>query len=239
MTLKEKLQMRVLLIEHHDKSSVGVVGETLHDMGIETPTVWCEFGDPVPENDREYDGIVILGGTMSAVDDESHPYLPRLTALVREFADADKPVLGICLGSQLIARAYGAEPRLGGPLEFGFHPVTPTRLGETDPVMRHLGRPQPLFQWHTDHYTLPEGAVHLAVGEHYENQAYRIGRAVYGMQFHFEVTEAQVRSQIADVPDFDDHVPGHEEWLPRQFALHEAASNTFCRRVVRDWAALA
>lgn len=231
--------MRVLVVEHHDKSSVGVVGETLHGMDVETPTVWCEFGEPVPENHREYDGIVILGGTMSAVDDDAHPYLPRLTRLIRDFADADKPVLGICLGSQLIARAFGGQARVGGPLEFGFHPVTPTRSAASDPLMRHLGCPQHLFQWHTDHYTLPEGAEHLAVGEHYENQAYRIGRAVYGMQFHFEVTAAQVRSQIEDVPNFSDHVPRHEEWLPRQFALHEEDSNTFCRRVIRDWVALA
>jgi|AntDeeMetagen681_2_1112603.scaffolds.fasta_scaffold02584_3 GMP synthase-like glutamine amidotransferase len=231
--------MRILIVEHHDKSSVGVVGETLHKMGIETPTVWCEFGEPVPESHRDYDGIVILGGTMSAIDDEGHPYLPRLTGLIRDFADADKPVLGICLGSQLIARAFDAEAHIGGPLEFGFHLVTPTLSAESDPVMRHLERPQPLFQWHTDHYTLPEGAEHLAVGEHYENQAYRIGHAVYGMQFHFEVTEAQVRDQAGDVPDLGSQVPGYEEWLPRQFALNEEASNTFCRNVVRDWVALA
>jgi len=231
--------MRILVVEHHDQSSVGVIGETLHRMGIETPTVWCEFGEPVPESQRDYDGIVILGGNMSAVDDETHPYLRRLTGLIREFVDADKPVLGVCLGSQLIARAFGAEAHIGGPMEFGFHLVTPTLEAESDPVMRHLERPQPLFQWHTDHYTLPEGAEHLAVGENYENQAYRLGRATYGMQFHFEVTEAQVQSQIDSTPDFRDLVPDYDEWLPRQFQLHEKASNTFCRNVVRDWVALA
>lgn len=231
--------MRILVVEHHDKSSVGVVGETLHDMGIETPTVWFEFGEPVPAGHWGYDGIVILGGTMSAIDDVRHPYLPGLTRLIREFADADKPVLGICLGSQLIARAFDAKAHIGGPLEFGFHLVTPTLSAESDPVMRHLERPQRLFQWHTDHYSLPEGAEHLAVGEHYENQAYRIGRAVYGMQFHFEVTEAQVLSQIEDVPNLGSHVPGYEEWLPRQFARNEQGSNAFCRNVVRDWARLA
>jgi GMP synthase-like glutamine amidotransferase len=231
--------MRILVVEHHDKPSIGVVGETLTRMGFDTSTAWCGLGDPVPRSDRDYDGFVILGGTMSAVDDEAHPYLAELTGLIRDFADADKPVLGICLGSQLIARAFGAEAWLGGPLEFGFYPVMPTSAAGSDPVMRHLQGPQHLFQWHTDHYTLPEGAERLATGEQYTNQAYRIGRAVYGMQFHFEVTAAQVHSQIADVPNFSDHVPDHEQWLPQQFASHETASTSFCRRVTEDWAALA
>jgi len=239
MISKSWKDMQILVVEHHDKPSIGVVGETLHGLGVSTPTVWCGLGDPLPADATEHDGIIVLGGTMSAVDDASHPYLPALTSLIREFADADKPVLGICLGSQLIARAFGADIHVGGPLEFGFHRLSPTLSAESDPLMRHLGPSQALFQWHTDHYTLPAAAEHLAIGEHYENQSYLIGRAVYGMQFHFEVDRAQVWSQIADTSELAEQVPGYEDWLPRQFAVHEEASNRFCRNVTREWISLA
>lgn len=230
--------MRILVVEHHHKPSVGVIGETLHELGFETPTVWCASGEALPPGHHEHEGIVVLGGAMTALDDERCPYLPGLARLIRDFAEADKPVLGVCLGAQLIARAFDAVLRIGGPLEFGFHTVTPTAAAASDPVLRHLDRPLPLFQWHTDHYELPQGAVHLAVGENHENQAYRIGRAVYGMQFHFEVTEAQVQAQIDETPGFDDQVPDYREWLPDQFAAHEQESNAFCRNVTRAWAEL-
>jgi len=230
--------MRILVVEHHHKPSVGVIGETLHDLGFETVTVWCATGDSLPPCHAEHDGIVILGGTMTALDDDRCPYLPGLTRLIRDFADADKPVLGVCLGAQLIARAFDANIHIGGPLEFGFHVVTPTASATDDPVLRHLERPLSLFQWHTDHYELPPGAEQLATGENYENQAYRIGRAVYGMQFHFEVTEAQVQGQIDETPSLDDQIPGHREWLLDQFAAYEQDSNAFCRNVTRSWAEL-
>lgn len=230
--------MRILVVEHHNKPSVGVIGQTLHELGFETVTAWCGSGDPLPADDLEHQGMVILGGTMTALDDDRCPYLPELTRLIRNFADADKPVLGVCLGAQLIARAFGADLRIGGPLEFGFHTVIPMPAAAEDPLLAHLDRPLPLFQWHTDHYDLPPGAEHLATGEDHENQAYRIGRAVYGMQFHFEVTEAQVQGQIDETPGFEDQVPDHHEWLPHQFAEHEQASNDFCRNVTRAWAKL-
>lgn len=231
--------MRILAVEHHDKPTIGVIGETLEELGAEIRTIWGMYGDPLPARHREYDGLIVMGGTMNAGDDEQCPYFPPLVGLIREFAEADKPVLGVCLGAQLIARAFDAELVIGGDLEFGFHPVRPTAAAAADPVLAHFDRPLPLFQWHNDHYTLPPSAERLASGDRYVNQAYRIGRTVYGAQFHFEVTQAQVEDQINHTPDFDAEVPGHREWLPAQFAAHEEASNAFCRSLTRRWAALA
>lgn len=230
--------MNVLVVEQHDQPSVGVVGETLRDLGAETQTVWGVRGDALPPGHREHDGLIVLGGAMSALDDDRRPYFPALTQLIREFSDADKPVLGICLGAQLIARSFAAELQLGGDLEIGFHTVTPTAAAAADPVLSELDRPLPLFQWHTDHYALPTGAELLATGERYVNQAYRIGRTVYGMQFHFEVTEPVVRGWIDTTPGLEEQVPGCRDWLPAQFAENEAASVAFCRAVTRRWAGL-
>lgn len=231
--------MRVLVVEQHDEPSIGVVGDTLRDLDIETQTVWGARGDPLPPDHRGHDGIIVLGGTMTALDDERCPYFPALTRLLREFSEAGKPVLGICLGAQLIARTFDAELKLGGDLELGFHAVTPTALAVDDPVLGVLDGPLPLFQWHTDHYELPPDAELLATGESYANQAYRIGRTVYGMQFHFEVTEPVVQGWIDTTPGLEEQAPGCREWLPAQFAEYEKGSTAFCRVVTRRWVELA
>lgn len=231
--------MRVLVVEHHGKPSMGVVGETLRDLGVEMQTVWGARGDTLPGSHREHDGIIVLGGSMTALDDERCPYFPALTRLIRGFAEAGKPVLGICLGAQLIARSFEAELRIGGDFELGFHTVAPTAAAAEDPVLGHFDGPLPLFQWHTDHYALPPGAERLATAENYENQGYRIGRTVYGMQFHLEVTRPMVQHWIDTTPDFEAQAPGYRDWLPEQFAAHEQTSNAFCRTVTRCWAGLA
>lgn len=231
--------IRVLAVEQHEQPSTGVVGETLGEMGVGIQTVWGARGDALPRDHREHDGIIVLGGAMTALDDDQRPYFPALIRLIREFAEADKPVLGICLGAQLVARAFGAELRLAGDLEIGFHTVAPTPAAADDPVLGELDGPLPLFQWHTDHYALPPGAELLAAGGQYENQAYRIGRTVYATQFHFEVTESVVRSWIDTTPGLEAQAPGCRDWLPAQFAEHGEASMAFCRAVTRRWIALA
>src|ERR1700693_4275512 len=95
-----------------------------------------------------------------------------------------KPVLGICLGAQLVARGYGSKNILARPVEFGWKDVHPTVAGRGDPPLPAPGGGAPLFHWHTDTFTLPQGAVHLAASAMTLHQAFRIGRAVYGIQFH-------------------------------------------------------
>src|SRR5690606_19384834 len=119
-------------------------------------------------------------------DDAGSPWLPDVVSLIGQFDRADKPVLGICLGAQLVARAAGAENILDCPVEFGWHYVRPTAAGRHDPVLGHLGAGAPLFHWHADTFTLPEHAERLAESDMTDIQAFRIGRATYGIQFHFE-----------------------------------------------------
>ena len=232
---EQEANMRVLVVEHHDKPTIGLIGPALHDLGLAYRTMWGLFDAELPRNAQAYDAIIVLGGSMSALDDERCPYFPALVDLIRAFAEAGKPVMGVCLGAQLIARSFDAELRVGGELEFGFHTVRPTENTAADPVLGHLDGPLPLFQWHTDHYELPPGAERLASGDRYRNQAFRIGRNVYGMQFHFEVTRQLVEQYIAEMPSLNEEVPDHDAWLPEQFRRHEGASGAFCRAAIRKW----
>jgi len=235
---KEAL-LRILVIEHHDTPSLGVLGEALIAEKVETHVVWGEDGGPIPDRPDEFDGMVVLGGAMNALDDERCPYFPKLVTLIRGFTDQERPVMGICLGAQLIARTFGGQPHLDGPFEFGFHPVTLTDEGRADPVFGHMPDTLNLFQWHTDHYDLPPDTVKIVSGADYENQAYRIGRATYGTQFHFEVSVPIVEGWLSHhLTGMENRVPGYREWLPRQFEAHMENSKAFCREVTRRWLGL-
>lgn len=208
--------MRVLIIENFIGTPPGQVGRELAHAGITVEVRRAFQGDAVPEDPDGYAGLVVLGGAQSALDDADHPYLPQIAALTRKFGEADKPVLGICLGAQLVARGHGAQNILGLPIEFGWQEVRPTAAGKTDPLIKALGESAPLFHWHTDTFTLPRGAVHLAESSMTRLQAFRVGRAVYGIQFHFEADRKLVEAwnkQFAGV--IAEHAP---DW-PEQHGL--------------------
>ena len=156
------------------------------------PTATTEL----PETPGDYDGLIVLGGMMGATDDAEHPYLPRLVRLMRDFEAEGRPVLGICLGAQLMARAWGAKGWRMPALEIGFTPLRTTAAGQADPLLRGLD-PQPaLMQWHVDSFDLPEGAELLMTGDACVNQAFRLGRLAYGLQFHCEATVDTLRHWV-------------------------------------------
>ena len=228
--------MRVLAIENYPKTTLGLVGEALEQAGAEPHIVRTHRGERLPESHERFDAAVLLGGAQDALDDANHPYLPEEVALARAFSDAGKPVLGICLGAQLLARAYGARNILGRPMEFGWHPVRPTPEGRADPVLSALDGGAPLFHWHVDTFTLPPGAVHLAESEMTELQAFRIGKAVYGIQFHFEADTALVSQWNSDfAEELAVSVPDWPARHPGEAARHGAAADAAGRALAKAW----
>lgn len=193
--------MRVAIIENTKVTHHGQVGVALHEAGarIEVFRPWRDGG--LPENAAAHEGLVVFGGEQSAIDDATHPYLPALARTMRAFTEADRAVLGICLGSQVLARANGAANHLGTAPEFGWQEVRLTGAGQDDPVLSALPQAFPIFQWHTDTFTLPDAAVALATGDIATQQAFRIGRATYGTQFHFEANRAVVADWTREFPD--------------------------------------
>src|SRR5688572_22219447 len=178
--------MRVLIVQNLEGSGPGQIGTALTEAGAEIDLRKPYLGDPLPESAAGRDALVVLGGAQSALDDEDYPYMPPLLSLMRDFGDNGRSVLGICLGSQLLARAYGAKNLLGAAPEFGWRSITRTAEAQTDPVLSAVPEEFISFQWHDDTFTLPSGAVRLATNPIAENQAFRVGRASYGIQFHFE-----------------------------------------------------
>ncbi|WP_337268121.1 type 1 glutamine amidotransferase [Oryzifoliimicrobium ureilyticus] len=178
--------MRVAIIENMINTQLGALGEALNEAGalLNWYRPWKD--GVLPRFDSAYSALLVMGGEQSAVDDDVHPYLPELVRLLRQYGEAGRPVLGICLGSQILARAYGAENKLGATLEFGWHEIELTDEGKDDPVLSAVAGSFTIFQWHSDTFSLPEGAIRLAKNGAVANQAFRVGSLAYGTQFHFE-----------------------------------------------------
>lgn len=136
--------------------------------------------------------LVILGGPMSVHEEERYPFLKWEKTIVRTAFKQGIPILGICLGAQLIAAATGGEVHQGNFKEIGWYPIGITTEGQMDSLLGYLPEKPTVFQWHGDGFNLPKEARRLASSVYYDNQAFRIGRNVYGLQFHLEVTPAMI-----------------------------------------------
>lgn len=166
-------------------------------------------GGPMP-----FDGLVALGGPMSVYDHAHVEGLDDSLGLLRAAVHADTPILGICLGAQLLAWTLGAQVRpgyvTGRRREIGWFPVDLTERGRVDPAFHGFDARKPVFHWHGDTFDLPEDARLLASSRMYPNQAFRWGRWVYGIQFHVEVTPTLVEEwtrryadELATLDDVD------------------------------------
>lgn len=232
--------MRVLAVENYAHETLGLLGEALDEAGAQRTNLRPYAGDRLPEHHEDYDALIMLGGAQSALDDAEHPYLAGEARLARDFGEAGKPVLGICLGAQLLARGYGAQNILGRPLEFGWKDVRPTPAGLSDPLIGALGERAPIFHWHSDTFSLPPGAVRLAESDQTHIQAFRIRSAVYGIQFHFEAgTEVVAEWTRVFAHEIEPVTP---DWFGRhaaEAARYGAAADAAGRAVARAWIALA
>jgi GMP synthase-like glutamine amidotransferase len=230
--------MRILVVENYPKTTLGLVGEALSAARADIQIVRTHLGEPLPRSPDWHDALIMLGGAQDALDDQNHPYLPEEAALARAFGAADKAVLGICLGAQILARAHGAKNILGRPIEFGWHPVRPTEAGKADPMLSAIGSGAPIFHWHVDTFTLPPGATHLATSEQTSVQAFRIGRASYGIQFHFEAgTELVDFWTTGFAEEIAAYAPDWPERHPGEAARHGRSADAAGLALARAWIA--
>jgi GMP synthase (glutamine-hydrolysing) len=187
---------RLLVVVPHETDPPARLGEWLRAAGLELDERHLGVGDDLPTTLDGYDGLLVLGGPQSAMDDEAtSPELVGVRALLAEALAADLPTLAVCLGAQLLADVGGGAVRTGidGP-EVGATLVAKRDTADADPLFRPLPLSPDVLQFHHDEIArLPAGATLLASNPFYENQAYRVGRHVYGIQFHIETTPEIVR----------------------------------------------
>jgi GMP synthase (glutamine-hydrolysing) len=203
--------MPVLIIKNISSEGPGTLSEFLEKRHIPFTIVELGSGETPPPLEK-FSVLVILGGPMGVYEMEQYPHLLSCSRVIREAINRDMKVLGICLGSQMIAYCLGANVYPGPKKETGWLHIELTGDGLKDPHMRKLAvHPQvedfwrrfKVLHWHGDTFDLPPGAVLLASSQLYRHQAFRYGDKVYGFQFHVEVTKDMILEWFRDMPDAD------------------------------------
>ena len=198
---------KILVFQHVAFEILGTLDPLLKSYGFRIRYV--NFGRHPDARPRleGYDGLVVLGGPMSVDDAAAHPHLETEAELLLEAIERRMPVLGICLGAQLIARTLGAWVGRNPEKEIGWYDVKPTEGARDDPLLRHFGASERIFQWHGDAFEVPEGGVQLASSDACANQAFRYREHVYGFQFRREGDERLIERWL--------RTPVHREELER------------------------
>jgi GMP synthase (glutamine-hydrolysing) len=183
---------KLLVCQHVAHEILGTLNPLLKRAGFRIRYVnFARHPDAQPNLDG-YDGIVILGGPMSANDTDHLPHLATEMKLIEQAMCRNLPVLGICLGAQLIAKTLGAAVYLNHEKEIGWYDVSPTGEANSDPLLAEFRDSEKIFQWHGETFDMPRSTNHLAFSTLCANQAFRYGDNVYGFQFHLEVDEPMI-----------------------------------------------
>ena len=188
----------VLFIKHIDIEGPDTFGEFFRRRGIEAHTVDLHHHGSLPENTRGIDAVISLGGPMNVYEEKKYPFLKAEDEFIKKVLSQEIPFMGICLGSQLLAKACGARVTSSPNKEIGFFQARLSGDGQRDVLFQGLQERLEVFQWHEDMWELPSGASLLASSQGCPHQAFKVGPCAYGIQFHMEVTEPTIREWIGE-----------------------------------------
>jgi GMP synthase (glutamine-hydrolysing) len=227
----------LLVLQHIACEPPAAFEDELRSRELELVRVELDEGEVLPASPA-YAGIVVMGGPMGAYEDDRYPWLAGEKRFLREAVARDVPVLGVCLGAQLLAASLGARVYSGSDAEVGLLPVELTAAAADDPVFGDAPDRFPTLQWHGDTFDLPAGATLLAQSPAYRNQAFRVGRS-YGLQFHVEVTP-ELAAQWGEVPAYARSLeailgPGALERLVGEVTANAGTTLPLARRLFGRW----
>ncbi len=228
------MNKKVLFIQHGEPDKAGLLGEVLSASGVGLDILRPDLGQQVPVALTGYSGLALGGGGQGVYEKDQYPYLQQEIDLVKNVAAVGLPVIGLCLGGQLMAAALGGEVRPAPRKEIGFFDVTLEDISEYDPLWRGLPRSFPATHWHGDVFEIPPGGMRLGSSAQTPNQLFRYGHALYGFQFHLEMTPDLLDELVEDSRDYlqdsgvnpDAMRREGRECLPR---LRETAETVFSR----------
>jgi GMP synthase (glutamine-hydrolysing) len=225
----------VLVVQHEPSVPPGHIAAALREEGVKHVVFEAWGSNGAPDLER-FGALVVLGGSMNVDEVAAYPSLRRSRELMSEALEARIPTLGVCLGSQMMARVLGAEVRRAEPRNAFFSPLEMTEEGLTDPVVGAFASGPPVLQFHEDTFELPDGATLLATSSASgRDQAFRYGDNAYAIQFHFEVDRQIVQAWVDDIGP----AAMRSEWgigasdLMRQVELHLASQERAGHQLMR------
>ena len=180
---------KIYVLQHHPVENLGTIADALEGNALAWQYVRVNDGQPVPANMKGAGGLIVMGGPMGVHHTDRYPWLRDEMRLIEDAMKSNLPVLGVCLGAQILAATLGAKvERNPNGKEIGWHPIWLSDSANDDRLMRGLPASMTPFHWHGDIFELPPGATSLASSDKTPCQAFRHGDKAYGLQFHFEVT---------------------------------------------------
>ena len=183
---------RVTCFQHVENEGLGTLLPLLQSKEIKVQVLKPFKGDAIP--DALGDGLIVLGGPMGVYEEKQYPWMTLELGSLRKALSNSLPILGVCLGAQMLAHAAGGQVYRGALPEIGWHPLALTPEGRHDPLFLDVPPEFSAFHWHNDTFTLPWNAVRLASSGYYPNQIFKINRNAYGFQCHLEITEDMAKS---------------------------------------------
>lgn len=214
--------MRVHWLQHAEHEDLGCIAPWLAARNAEVTMTPLQRGDPLPAT-PDCDWLIVMGGPMNIYEHDAHPWLVAEKAFIRAAIDAGRTVLGICLGSQLIADVLGGPVTRNAESEIGWFDVALEPAGRRHPLFVDWPYAFPAFHWHGDTFAIPPGAENLMRSDACAHQGYAWGPRVVGLQFHLEVTAANARVWFEhEQPPLAPYVQSPEVILPQlaKFALN-------------------
>jgi GMP synthase (glutamine-hydrolysing) len=228
---------KIWVLQHHPVENLGAIADALEEAALAWQYVRIFDGAKIPADMKGAGGLIVMGGPETVYQLDRYPYLRDEMRLMESALRDNKPILGVCLGAQLLAAVLGATVRRSESREIGWYPVRLAEAARDDRLMRGLPPEFMAAHWHSDVFDLPDGAVALASSERTAIQAFRFGDKAYGLLFHAEISEERIGKLISEFGedlkrvgiDGDAYLANTPEYMP---ALSEIGATIFSR-----WAA--
>jgi GMP synthase (glutamine-hydrolysing) len=229
---------KIWVLQHTACETLGTIADALEAEALAWQYVRVFEGKPVPGEIGDAGGLIVMGGPMGVYELDRYPHLKDELRLIQSALEAGRPILGICLGSQLLAAALGAAVSKGPRKEIGWYPIQLAEAAAQDPLWRGAPREFMALHWHGDVFELPSGAVNLASSELTAHQAFRYGKSAYGLLFHLEMTEAMIGEMATAFGDELREAGGEPSQLDAQSAVHCGKLEAIGEALFGKWARL-